>query len=181
MYGEDPQKWSAAGAATLIGADIAEGYSKWAQNSMQAQALEKRQNEIDSRANISIANLLKQGEQVEAAQATSFVKSGVKLEGSALNVMSETLEQASEAARIKRREADFEITQLKVEEAVARTKANHAFFETALNVAGSVVSSGVLNTPQSGPSNFRRKDLGELNQFSGGSTRQSRSLLGGLA
>ena len=156
MYGDDPQKWRLAGAATLIGADIAEGYSKWAQNTLKANSIQKRQNEIDSRADISIANLLKQGDKVESQQATAFIKSGVKLEGSALNVMSETIEQANEAARLKRRQADFEISQMEVQKAIAKTKAKYAPFETAINIGMSAVSSGMFSgsgqqTPTSSP------------------------------
>ena len=38
-YGEDPDKWRIAGAATLIGADVVEGYNKWAQASMNIDAI----------------------------------------------------------------------------------------------------------------------------------------------
>ena len=150
MYGDDPNKWRTAGAATLIGADIAEGYNEWANASLQANALERRQQEVSRRADVSIANLLQQGEQVAASQATAFVKSGVKLEGSALNVMSETMEQANSAARVRRMEADFEISQMKVQEAMMRTKAKFAPFQTALNIASSAVSSGIFNQPSQG-------------------------------
>lgn len=145
MYGDDPAKWKLSGAATLIGADIAEGYSQWAQNSLQAASIEKRQNEISRRADVSIANLFNQGEQIASKQASAFIKSGVKLEGSALSVMSETMEQATEAARIRRMEADFEIGQMEVEKALAKTRAKLAPFQTAINIAGSAVSSGIFS------------------------------------
>lgn len=154
MYGDNPADWRLAGAATLIGADIADGYAKWATNSLRASQIEKRQSEINSRADITIANLLEQGEQVADKQEAAFIKAGVKIEGSALSVMSETLENANQAAMIRRREADFELGQMEVEKALARTKASMAPFETALNIAGSVVSSGVLNSPSSSPSAF---------------------------
>ena len=60
------------------------------------------------------------------------------------------MEQANSAARVRRMEADFEISQMKVQEAMMRTKAKFAPFQTALNIASSAVSSGIFNQPSQG-------------------------------
>ena len=142
-YGDDPDKWRMAGAATLMGADVVEGYNKWAQASMNIDAINKRQEEIQARADISIANLAQQSESVQAAQAVSYIKSGVKLEGSALDVRTETANNAMEAEKIRQREADFEQGQMEVEKAINATKAKYATFETLLNMGGSAAMMGV--------------------------------------
>lgn len=134
-YGDDPEKWKLAGGASLIGADLAEGYSKWANANLKQSAIQRQQNEIEDRANISIANIARTGEKAKASQAGAFLKSGVKLEGSALDVMAETVMQATEAAMVRQREADFERANLEVAKRVAEVNAKFAPFETILGAA----------------------------------------------
>jgi hypothetical protein len=139
-YGDDPQKWKLAAGASLIGADLAEGYSKWANANLQKESIARRQEETSDRADISITNIAKTGEKTKAAQAGAFLKSGVKLEGSALDVMSETVQQATEAAMVRQREADLEVANMEAMKKVKEVTAKYAPFETILGVASTAAS-----------------------------------------
>lgn len=142
-YGDNPEMWEKAGAASLIGAELSEGYSKWANLNLKTSAIKARQEEVQNRAEISVANIAKQGEKVSAAQAGAFVKSGVKLEGSALDVMTETVLQATEAAQVRQREADYEIAQQEVARRVLKAQQQFAPIETILGVASAHTMSKV--------------------------------------
>ena len=136
-YGDNPDLWQKAGTASLIGAEISEGYGKWASLNLKTSAIAARQEEISNRAEISVANLVKSGEKVAAAQAGAFVKSGVKLEGAALDVMTETALQATEAAQVRQQEADYEIAQQEVSKRVMKAQQDYAAFETILGIGTS--------------------------------------------
>ena len=134
MYGEDSSRWRAAGAATLIGAEIAEGYNTWANATLAAQELEKKQAEIDARTKVSVSLLAQESKKVQAVQETAFAKAGVKLEGSAIDVIAETAMHAMEAAKIRQREADFERGNLEVEKALQKMRAKYAPLNTILDI-----------------------------------------------
>lgn len=133
-YGNDPSAYRKLADASLIGSELAEGYSKWANANLQASSIEARQNEVRNRTKVNLANLARAGESVQAQQATSFIKSGVKLEGAALDVLVETSMKTSEALIMKQREADFDIAQQEVMKRVAKAQAKFAPIETAVNI-----------------------------------------------
>jgi len=128
-FGGTPSQWKNVSSASLIGAELADSYTKWANSSLQASSLEARQAQIGARADLSVANIFAKGEAVKSAQATTYIKSGVKLEGSALNVLQETANKAMEAAKVRQLEADFENTQLEVQKRMMETKAEMAPLE----------------------------------------------------
>ena len=141
MYGEEGAKnMRIAGTASLIGADLAEGHASMVNAEMDIDAAESKQAEIAARASQSISNILVKKDKVQSAQTLAFVKSGVKLEGSAIDVLQETAHEAFESARVRQKEADFAIGQEEVSKSVAKAKARMAPWETALNIGGSVVS-----------------------------------------
>ncbi len=142
-YGGTPEQWKGVATASLIGAEISDSYSKWANSSIQASAIEARQNQITARADVSVANIFAKGEAVKSAQAGAFIKSGVKLEGSALNVMHETANKATEAAKIRQLEADFENTQLEVQRRMMQVQAEMAPLEFMVG-AGSAYAKGQI-------------------------------------
>lgn len=134
MYGKDSGLWRGAGAATLIGAEIAEGYNKWANASLKSESIEARQQEISSRADATISLLAQESKAVQAVQETAFAKAGVKLEGSAIDVVAETAVKAMEAAKARRREADFQVASMEVEKALQDVTAKYAPINTLLNI-----------------------------------------------
>ena len=128
-YGGSVQAWKNASSASLIGADLTDSYTKWANANLQAESIEARQSEMSARAEMSVANIFGQRDVVQAEQKGAFLKSGVKLEGSALNVLQQTASQALEAAQARQMEADFEIMQLEVQKRMFETKAELAPLE----------------------------------------------------
>jgi len=132
-----------AAAATLIGAEISKGYSQWANSQLNIMANNRQAGEIDQRASLITGEIFARGEQVQAKQAGAFVKSGVKLEGSALNVLDETSDKALDAAINVRREADFALGNIAMQTAVAEVDADFAAFNTVLGSAqGAAVAFG---------------------------------------
>ena len=128
------EDWQTLSTVSLIGAEVSDSYANWANSSLQANSLEARQQQIAARAEVSVANIFAQGEAVKSAQAGAFVKAGVKLEGSALNVMQETANKAMEAAQVRQLEADFEKTQLEVQKRMLESKAELAPLEFMVGV-----------------------------------------------
>lgn len=131
----DPWKAQAAGASLIGASQISKGLAEQSNAIMKAESIERRQNEVSQRADIAIGNIIMQGAQVRSAQETTFAKAGVKLEGSALNVLGETARQASEAARVRQREADFENSQMAKMKAVSQVNADYAMFNAILSGA----------------------------------------------
>ena len=136
-YGDDPDKLKMLGGASLIGGDLIKGYNEWANESLRAEALDKRQKEIAERGDISLASISDHSESVQAAQRGAFSKGGVKMSGSALNVISNTISQAAESQAIKQREVSFAESQLEVEKVLSKKKAEFAVFDTIFSVGKS--------------------------------------------
>jgi len=142
-HGGTAEQWKTMSTASMLGANISDSYAQWANANLTASSIQSRQAEISSRAAISTANIMQQGAKVQGAQQTAFVKAGVKLEGSAINVLTETANQAMEASKIKQLEADFEAGQLEVQRRMAETQAELAPLEFLVN-AGSSYAMGQL-------------------------------------
>lgn len=95
---------------------------------LQADLLASQMQEIDKRASIEIGQIFAKGERVVAEQEVAFVKGGVEMEGSAMTVISETMADAAEAAYIRRKEADYEMVGLAMQEASMREAASDQNF-----------------------------------------------------
>jgi hypothetical protein len=133
-YGGSVQHWKNIHTASLIGAEVSDSYAKWANESLQVNSIEARQSEVASRAELSIANIFAESEKVQAVQKGAFQKAGVKLEGSALNVLRETAMQATEAAQVRQLEADFENTQMEVQRRMLESRIESAPMDFIMNV-----------------------------------------------
>ena len=142
-YGGTSEQWGTASKASLIGGELMDSYATWANSSLSAASIEGQQNEISARASVSTANILSKGEQVQGLQATAFIKSGVKLEGSALNVLNETASNALDAAKIRQQEADTKNTMLEVEKRMAESKAANAPLDFLLGVGTASLTGGM--------------------------------------
>jgi hypothetical protein len=139
-YGENPDTWKAAGAMSLIGADLVDGASAVSNSNIKANNIAKRQTEVANRADVSLLNISKQGKQLTGIQKGHFIKSGVKLEGSALDVIQETIHKANDAMIIKQQEADFESSQLEIEKRLQRAKGEAAQVQTLLSIGSTLAS-----------------------------------------
>ena len=90
------------------GMAIGDAYKNKVNAQMQSAAIQSQMEEIDLRADMAVKDIENQGKKVVAAQEGAFIKAGVKLEGSAMEVVSDTLADAAEAAMIARRQADYD-------------------------------------------------------------------------
>jgi len=136
-YGGDPEKWRTMGTASLLAADFAEGYTDYTNSQIALNTHKMQTKELQSRGDALLSLIGKQAGQVKAAQEGAFVKSGVKLEGSAINVLTDTMIQASQAEAQKKRELDWEMGQRKIEETMMQAKVDRAPLETLLGMGSS--------------------------------------------
>jgi len=134
--------YKAIGGASLIGADLIDGVNKSVGLSNEIKAIDTKQSEINTRADITLAAIAKKGEKVVGAQRASFAKSGVKLEGSALDVLTETEMSAINEAMIARQDADYDIKRLSIAKAVKEAQAKYVPWETAISILGSAGAAG---------------------------------------
>lgn len=141
--GASAEELKALGTASILGGDIVAGYEKAANARIEANALQSKQTEIAARAKLSIANIASAESKVVGAQKAAFTKAGVKLEGSALDVIQDTISQANEAMLLRQREAGFINTSLEMRKAIAKHKESTAGMETLLNMGTSLA---MLNT-----------------------------------
>ena len=135
-YGGSINSWKAAGVASLVGADIMDGVSAHSQLGIKSTMLGQVQDEVADRAAISIANISSQERKVVGMQKGHFVKSGVKLEGSAMDVIQETINNATKSMTIAQEEADFKQTQLNIQKKVAQFQQSTIATSTLLSIAG---------------------------------------------
>jgi hypothetical protein len=133
-YGGDPDNWRKLGTASLLAADFADGYTEYTNSQIALNTHKTQTKELQSRGDALLSLIGKQAGQVKAAQEGAFVKSGVKLEGSALNVLTDTMIQASQAEAQKKREFDWEMGQRKIEETMMTAKLDRAPLETLLGM-----------------------------------------------
>jgi hypothetical protein len=134
-YGGSINAWKAAGAASLISAEALDGISAHQKLGLQSSILGGVQDEIASRASESILNIGEQERQVVGMQKAHFAKSGVKLEGSAIDVIQETINKATESMLVKQREADFKSTQLDVQKKLSQFQQSTIATNSLLSIA----------------------------------------------
>ena len=90
------------------GMAIGDAYKAKINAQLQSAAIEMQMHEIETRSNIAVEEITKQGEKVVASQTAAYKKAGVTMEGSAMEVVSDTLADAAEAAMIAKRQADYD-------------------------------------------------------------------------
>lgn len=154
-YGEEG-KLRTGGAVSLIGADLLEGYNTSVNEDLRALAIDKKQKEISERGSISLLNIAREETKVVGVQEAAFAKSGVKLEGSALNVLSDTIREATESKLLRQREVSFAESQLEVEKVLSKKRSEFAAMDTLMAVGMSAT------TAYSGTSK-KKDNLEELN------------------
>jgi hypothetical protein len=122
------------------GQGLGEAYKQQVFAKLQSQAVENQMIEIDKRARTEIGQIYSKADRVVAEQQAAFIKGGVKLEGSAMDVISDTMADAAEAAYVRRREADYELEGLSMQKGSLDFKASdqNLFF----NQVSSLMSAG---------------------------------------
>ena len=142
-YGGTPESWGAISTATMIGADLVDAMAEKTNADFSAETIDAKQQEVSNRADAAIASIFAKGESVKSAQKTAFVKSGVKLEGSALNVLTETANKAMNAATFKQQEAAYANTQMEVQKRMAERRSELAPLGFVANAGSSAVMSSL--------------------------------------
>lgn len=132
----------AASRGMQTGAAMGEAFARQAYAELKSEVIDTRMSEISSRADAEIRNIYAQGEKVVSEQVSAFTKGGVEISGSAMTVISETLANAAEAAYIRRREADYELMGLGMEQAQMDQMASNEALLMNLASAGMQGASG---------------------------------------
>lgn len=86
-----------------------EAFQAQAQAQLQSGALQMQMEEIQLRTDMQIRNIYKTSEKVQSAQTAAFTAGGVEISGSAMSVISDTINNAAEAAYIRQREANYDL------------------------------------------------------------------------
>jgi methyltransferase-like protein len=133
-YGGSPEKWKAMSTTSLLAADLADAVTENANRSMQLTQLQTQRQELESRGNTILGQIARQGQKVAAEQTGAFTKAGVKLEGSAMNVVRQTMEEADTMAAQKQREMNYRSSQMKIQEQMIKAKMAQAPMETLLGM-----------------------------------------------
>lgn len=127
----------AAARSMQAGQGIGQAYKTKLFSALQAEAVKNQAREIDKRASVEIGQIFSAGERVASEQTAAFIKGGVKIEGTAMDVLSDTMSDAAEAAYIRRREADYEIIGLEMQRAsLKEASSDMNFFLNSLSAAG---------------------------------------------
>lgn len=143
QYGGDPDAWKALGTTSLLSAGISEGYTKHANYEIQLNSLRAQSEEVEYRGNKLLAMIGQQAGQVQGEQKAAFIKAGVKLEGSALNVLTDTVLKANEMEAQKKRELDYQKAQSNIQQTMIQSKMDNVAFETVLGMAGSYATASI--------------------------------------
>ena len=143
-YGGSSEQYKAIGTASLLAADLSEGYAKHATMSLHLNAMNSRIAETNSRADAMLASISRGAEKVAGEQKAHFLKAGVKLEGSAMNVIADTMVQAGEMERQKQHEISYAKTQMNIQKAMLETKMAGAPIETLLSMGGSYATASTM-------------------------------------
>jgi hypothetical protein len=133
-YGGSADKYRAMGTVSLLASDLAEAASSYANTQMQLTQARTQRQELSSRIDASLALIDKQAKKVQSEQTAAFTKAGVKIEGSALNVLTQTAIEANNMQAQQKREADFQMSQMKIQETMMEQKLQRAPMETLLGM-----------------------------------------------
>lgn len=99
----------AASAAIEFTSSVNAAYKEQAYAQFQSSQMQRQMDEIEGRSKLELRKMGEHAEKVVAGQEVSFIKAGVELSGSAMSVISDTLNDAAQAAYIKQRETDYDL------------------------------------------------------------------------
>lgn len=120
----DAAKMAVGKRAIENGIGIYEAFNKQLQAQLESNNIQTAINEIEARTNIQVGNIHTQADKVLASQQAAYTKAGVTVSGSAMSVMSDTLNDAAEAIRVKQMEAGYELLGLAMKKGILDRKAS---------------------------------------------------------
>jgi hypothetical protein len=118
---------------------INEAFKAQALAELQVMGIERQMSEMQQRNQMQQKAIEEKGSQAIAEQTAAFVQSGVKLTGSPMTVLSDTIADAAEAAYIQQRETDYTLTNLAVDKSIAERAASNQ--QLILNIAAGAVGA----------------------------------------
>lgn len=133
-YGGSAEKYRAMGTVSLLAADLSDAVSDYANTQIQLNQARAQRKEMSSRIDASLALIDKQAGKVQSEQTAAFTKAGVKLEGSALNVITQTAIEANNLKAQQKRESEYQLGQMKIQEKMMEAKLDRAPMETLLGL-----------------------------------------------
>jgi hypothetical protein len=119
------------------GQNIGEAYRQHAFAAAKQDELTRKMDEIESRTKMNIQDIAAKRERVQSEQVAAFVSAGVELTGSPMSVVSDTLNEAAQAAFIMQREADYDMISAAKEQ--AQIKEAGSRMNLMLNIAAATV------------------------------------------
>jgi len=119
-------------AGFSFASDVSEITLKDVQRGLMVDSLNSRIAETALRATINSRQISEQTDKVVAEQQMQFLASGVRLEGSALEVLADTIDNFAEKQRNTQREFDYEIENLSVEKAFTEVARKYKWAEYGL-------------------------------------------------
>lgn len=152
-------------AKSGMGAALAmnDAFRQQAAAALQSGALQIQMDEIQARTKMQIQNIYKTSEKVQSAQTAAFVAGGVEISGSALSVISDTINDAAQAAYIRQRESDYDTMSIGMEKYAQDQAASN---ETMLlKVGAGLIGAGA---EYAGAVKDHNKVNGGINRSSGG-------------
>lgn len=99
---------------TLMG--IKGAFDARAAAEIASMQIQMQKDEIAARTKMQIGQIHRQAEKVVASQEASFISGGVTLSGSAMSVISDTINDAAMATYIRQRESDYELMGLSMQQ-----------------------------------------------------------------
>jgi hypothetical protein len=162
----------AAQRGIQTGFAIKEAFDAQAQAEMQSASIERQMVEIEERTKMQIQNIWQGSEKVEANQKAAFIAGGVELTGSAMSVISDTLNNAARAAYIRQRESDYDLMSLSMEQTQYDKMASNETLWLNIAAAGLGGASGFMSDVYA---NNRRstRDAGATGIGGGGPTLEN--------
>lgn len=153
------------GASRLmqVGSGIAKAYQQKIFAQLQADAIGNAISEIENRASIDSRNRFERGDVVAAEQMSAYTSGGVELEGSAMDVISDTLSDAAESAFIRQKEATYEMVRLSGDKALLEEQASRTNFILNSLAAGLGGAGGFAGDYAS----YRRGGTGDVKSADG--------------
>ena len=107
--------------------------------SSKINALSIFQDETDRRHGLQVSQLRKSAKNTVARQEEAFLQGGVKLEGSALDVIADTYYDLLNAELESEKERGFAEQQLRVKQANMKSKRSQVDTQAALGAAGTIL------------------------------------------
>lgn len=115
---------------------VTEAYQQKVFSELNAAILGDQMQSIEDDITTSLRHVKEKSKRVVSEQEMAFVKGGVELEGTAMDVIGDTVANAAEAAYLRRRQADYQLTQIAGEKAALEEASSDMNF--LLNAATAV-------------------------------------------